>query len=162
MVLIQNLWHLISMTKKWEALTFMLRRLTREDTGHFLWEPTHRVGYLPVIWLLCLFVLRLQQLGAFSTGGVFPAADSPHRPLQTHQPPQPLGLGEYTTTPPSQTQTYTEPHTPQTGDTAHIDTKILTLLQDHFLVSSFLYLYCMCWQLCFMSLNCVTFRTVGL
>uniref|UniRef100_A0A4W6CS78 Voltage-dependent T-type calcium channel subunit alpha n=1 Tax=Lates calcarifer TaxID=8187 RepID=A0A4W6CS78_LATCA len=63
-----------------------------------------------------LFVCRLQCLGAFTTGGVFPAADHSHRPPQTHQPPQPLRLGEYTTTTPSQTHTHTKPHAPQTGD----------------------------------------------
>lgn len=70
----------------------------------------------PSYSVLCLFVCRLQWLGAFPAGGVLPAADRSHRPLQTHQPPQPLRLGEHTTTTAPQAHAHTQPHTPQTGD----------------------------------------------
>lgn len=66
--------------------------------------------------VLCLFVCRVQWLGAFTAWGLFPEADSSIRPLQTHQPPQPLGLREYTTTAASQTHTHAQPHTSQTGE----------------------------------------------
>ena len=93
---------------------------------HFLSNRYHRremwgldyklnAGWLPD-HSLCLVVCRLQWLGAFTTGGVLTAADRSDRPLQTHQPPQPLRLREHTTTATPKTHTHTQPYAPQTGD----------------------------------------------
>lgn len=69
---------------------------------------------------LRLFVFRLQRLGAFTAGGLFPSADRSDGPLPTHQPPaQPLRLGEHSTPPASSPHARAQPDATQTGESTH-------------------------------------------